>query len=142
MRNLISSGNHPWTCDDAWRIAARRISSKYLGGIFHNAEVEGMPNEDYLNGGQVRFIKYDARLITANAETVGGPDALSSMELSIDPRPPARLKTERPRLLSELPARLSTDLFAGAALLRLPSGKMLFRAGDPMAVIARRRRTA
>jgi CRP-like cAMP-binding protein len=99
-----------------------------FGRIFHNTEVE---DEDTVNGGQVRFIKFDTRLIAANAETVVGPDALSSMELSIDRRPPARLKTERPRLLSELPARLSTDLFAGAELVRLPSGKMLFRAGDP-----------
>jgi CRP-like cAMP-binding protein len=89
-----------------------------------------MPNENNVNGGHVRFIKYDERLIAANAETVDGPDALSSMEPSIDPRTSARLKTERPRLLSELPARLSTDLFAGAELVRLPAGKMLFRAGD------------
>ena len=48
-----------------------------------------------------------------------------------DPRTPARLKPENPRLLSGLPTRLSTDLFAGAKLVRFPSGEMLFRAGDP-----------
>jgi CRP-like cAMP-binding protein len=35
-----------------------------------------------------------------------------------------------PRLLSELPARISTELFAGAELVRLPAGRLLFRAGD------------
>jgi len=34
------------------------------------------------------------------------------------------------RLLSELPARLSTELFAGAELVRLRAGRVLFRAGD------------
>jgi CRP-like cAMP-binding protein len=34
------------------------------------------------------------------------------------------------RLLAELPARLTTDLFAGAALVRLRAGRVLFRAGD------------
>jgi CRP/FNR family cyclic AMP-dependent transcriptional regulator len=35
-----------------------------------------------------------------------------------------------PRLLSELPTRLSTELFAGAKMVRLPANKVLFRAGD------------
>ena len=48
---------------------------------------------------------------------------------SEDPRTLARLKPDR--LLSGLPTRLSTDLFAGAKLVRFPSGEMLFRAGDP-----------
>ena len=34
------------------------------------------------------------------------------------------------RLLSELPARLSTELFASAAPVRLRSGRVLFQAGD------------
>jgi CRP-like cAMP-binding protein len=34
------------------------------------------------------------------------------------------------RLLSELPARLSTDLFADSELVRLRAGRVLFRAGD------------
>jgi CRP-like cAMP-binding protein len=34
------------------------------------------------------------------------------------------------RLLAELPARLTTDLFAGAALVRLRAGRVLFHAGD------------
>ena len=34
------------------------------------------------------------------------------------------------RLLSELPARFSTELFAGAELVRLRTGRVLFRAGD------------
>jgi hypothetical protein len=34
------------------------------------------------------------------------------------------------RLLSELPARLSTELFAGTELVRLHAGRVLFRAGD------------
>jgi CRP/FNR family cyclic AMP-dependent transcriptional regulator len=54
-----------------------------------------------------------------------------------DPGTPARLvpsrrsapKAEQPRLLSELPARLSTELFAGAELVRLPADRVLFRAG-------------
>jgi len=41
------------------------------------------------------------------------------------------LRPTDPRLLSELPARLSTELFAGAELVRLPAGRVLFRAGDP-----------
>jgi CRP-like cAMP-binding protein len=35
-----------------------------------------------------------------------------------------------PRLLSELPTRLSTELFAAVELARLPAGRVLFRAGD------------
>ena len=35
------------------------------------------------------------------------------------------------RLLAELPARLTTDLFAGAAPVRLRAGRVLFQAGDP-----------
>jgi hypothetical protein len=34
------------------------------------------------------------------------------------------------RLLSELPVRISTELFAAAKLVRLPAGRVLFRAGD------------
>ena len=48
-----------------------------------------------------------------------------------DPRTPARLKPENPRLLSGLPTSLSRELFAGAVLVRLPAGTVLFRAGDP-----------
>jgi CRP/FNR family transcriptional regulator, cyclic AMP receptor protein len=48
-----------------------------------------------------------------------------------DPRTPARLKPEHPRLLSGLPTRLSRELFARAELVRLPAGRVLFRAGDP-----------
>ena len=48
-----------------------------------------------------------------------------------DPRTPARLKPENPRLLSGLPTRLSRELFARAELVRLPAGRVLFRAGDP-----------
>jgi CRP/FNR family transcriptional regulator, cyclic AMP receptor protein len=40
------------------------------------------------------------------------------------------LRPEIPRLLSGLPARLSTELFAGAELVRLSDGQALFRAGD------------
>jgi CRP/FNR family transcriptional regulator, cyclic AMP receptor protein len=35
------------------------------------------------------------------------------------------------RLLSELPARLSTELFAGTELVRLRAGRVLFQTGDP-----------
>jgi len=35
-----------------------------------------------------------------------------------------------PRLLSELPTRFSTELFASAKLVRLAAGRVLFRAGD------------
>jgi CRP/FNR family transcriptional regulator, cyclic AMP receptor protein len=39
------------------------------------------------------------------------------------------LKPEYPRLLSGLPERLSTELFASAKLVRLAAGDVLFRAG-------------
>jgi CRP/FNR family transcriptional regulator, cyclic AMP receptor protein len=48
-----------------------------------------------------------------------------------DPRTPARLEPEHPRLLSDLPTRLSRELFSGAQLVRLPAGSVLFRTGDP-----------
>jgi CRP/FNR family transcriptional regulator, cyclic AMP receptor protein len=38
-------------------------------------------------------------------------------------------RPEYPRLLSGLPARLSTELFANAKLVRLAAGEILFRAG-------------
>jgi CRP/FNR family transcriptional regulator, cyclic AMP receptor protein len=41
-----------------------------------------------------------------------------------------RLRQEYPDLMSALPERLSTELFAGAELVRLRSGQVLFRAGD------------
>jgi len=47
-----------------------------------------------------------------------------------DPRTPARLKPENPRLLSGLPTRLSRELFARAEMVRLRAGRILFRAGD------------
>jgi CRP/FNR family transcriptional regulator, cyclic AMP receptor protein len=55
-----------------------------------------------------------------------------------DPRTPARLvpslrsagKPKHPRPLSGLPTRLSRELFAGAELVQLPAGQVLFRAGD------------
>jgi CRP/FNR family transcriptional regulator, cyclic AMP receptor protein len=47
-----------------------------------------------------------------------------------DPRTPARLKPESPRLLSGLPTRLSRELFARAEMVRLRAGRILFRAGD------------
>ena len=40
------------------------------------------------------------------------------------------LRPEYPDLLSALPERLSTELFAGAALVQLPMGHVLFRADD------------
>jgi CRP-like cAMP-binding protein len=40
------------------------------------------------------------------------------------------LRPELPRLLSGLPAHLSTELFAGAERVRLSEGQVLFRAGD------------
>jgi CRP/FNR family transcriptional regulator, cyclic AMP receptor protein len=40
------------------------------------------------------------------------------------------LKPENIHLLSDLPGRLSTDLFAGAKLVRLAAGNTLFLAGD------------
>jgi len=40
------------------------------------------------------------------------------------------LKPENMHLLSALPGRLSTELFAGAKLVRLAAGKTLFLAGD------------
>jgi CRP/FNR family transcriptional regulator, cyclic AMP receptor protein len=39
-------------------------------------------------------------------------------------------KPKHPRLLSDLPTRLSMELFAGAELVQLPAGQVLFRAGD------------
>ena len=48
-----------------------------------------------------------------------------------DLRTPARLKPEHPRLLSDLPTRLSRELFARGELVRLRAGRVLFRAGDP-----------
>ena len=55
-----------------------------------------------------------------------------------DPRKPARLvpsrrsarKAQYRRLLWGLPTRLSTELFAGAELVQLPAGQVLFRAGE------------
>ena len=41
------------------------------------------------------------------------------------------LRPEYPRLLSGLPARLSTALFASAERMRLGAGQVLFRAGEP-----------
>ena len=41
------------------------------------------------------------------------------------------LKPEHPRLLSGLPAPLSTKLFANTKLVRLAAGEILFRAGAP-----------
>jgi len=40
------------------------------------------------------------------------------------------LRSKYPCLLSELPTRLSTELFAAAELVRLAAGRVLFRAGD------------
>ena len=40
------------------------------------------------------------------------------------------LRPTYPRLLSELPTHLSTELFACAELVRLSAGRVLFRAGD------------
>jgi CRP/FNR family transcriptional regulator, cyclic AMP receptor protein len=40
------------------------------------------------------------------------------------------LSPKYPRLLSELPTRLSTELFTAAELVRLRAGQVLFRAGD------------
>ena len=40
------------------------------------------------------------------------------------------LRPETPRLLSGLPAHLSTELFVGAELVRLSDGQILFKAGD------------
>jgi CRP/FNR family transcriptional regulator, cyclic AMP receptor protein len=40
------------------------------------------------------------------------------------------LRPEYPDLMSALPERLSTKLFAGAKLVQFPAGKVLFRAGD------------
>ena len=44
---------------------------------------------------------------------------------AMDPRP------EYPRLLTGLPADISTELFASAELMRLRAGQILFRAGEP-----------
>jgi CRP/FNR family transcriptional regulator, cyclic AMP receptor protein len=41
------------------------------------------------------------------------------------------LASKYPRLLSELPRHLSTELFTSAELMRLRAGQVLFRAGDP-----------
>jgi CRP/FNR family transcriptional regulator, cyclic AMP receptor protein len=49
------------------------------------------------------------------------------------PRVPSRRsarKPKHPRRLSALPARLSNELFAGAEVVRLPAGQVLYRAGD------------
>jgi CRP-like cAMP-binding protein len=49
------------------------------------------------------------------------------------PRVPSRRsarKSKHWRRLSGLPARLSNELFAGAEVVRLPAGQVLFRAGD------------
>src|SRR5262249_44432207 len=49
-----------------------------------------------------------------------------------DPRKPARLarKAQYGRLQWGVPTRLSTELFAGAELVQLPAGQVLFRAGE------------
>jgi CRP/FNR family transcriptional regulator, cyclic AMP receptor protein len=47
-----------------------------------------------------------------------------------EPEGAVGLRSKYPRLLSELPTRLSTELFAGAKTVRLPAGRVLFRAGD------------
>ena len=60
------------------------------------------------------------------------------MDDRLKPGIPARLvpsrkgfgKPKRPRLQSELPTRLSMELFATAEVVRLPAGQVLFRAGD------------
>jgi CRP/FNR family transcriptional regulator, cyclic AMP receptor protein len=41
------------------------------------------------------------------------------------------LRLEYPDVMSALPERLSTELFAGAELVCIPAGQVLFRAGDP-----------
>ena len=49
------------------------------------------------------------------------------------PRVPSRRSARKPkhrRLLSGLPTRLSTELFAGAELVQLPAGQILFQAGE------------
>jgi CRP/FNR family transcriptional regulator, cyclic AMP receptor protein len=46
------------------------------------------------------------------------------------PRPRFAGKSAHARLLSGLPTRLSTELFAGAELVQLPAGQVLYRTGD------------
>jgi CRP-like cAMP-binding protein len=63
------------------------------------------------------------------AELFRAGQAQLAQELK-EPEGAVGLRPTYPRLLSELPARLSTELFAGAELVRLPAGRVLFRAGD------------
>jgi CRP/FNR family cyclic AMP-dependent transcriptional regulator len=60
---------------------------------------------------------------------VGGPPHTS--EVRPEPEGAVGLGPKYSRLLSELPTRLSTELFASAKLVRLAAGDILFRAGAP-----------
>src|SRR6516162_1439867 len=58
-----------------------------------------------------------------------GEDRATPPRLAASRRSARKLK--HPRRLSGLPTRLSNELFAGAEVVRLPAGQVLFRAGDP-----------
>ena len=72
---------------------------------------------------------YSKRTKAIRAELFRAAQAQIAQELK-EPDGAVGLRPTYPRLLSELPARLSTELFAGAELVRLPAGRVLFRAGD------------
>jgi CRP/FNR family transcriptional regulator, cyclic AMP receptor protein len=52
-------------------------------------------------------------------------------EICDTPKDTVRLGSKHPRLLSELPRHLSTELFTSAELMRFRAGQVLFRTGDP-----------
>lgn len=67
----------------------------------------------------------------ANNVQPGRPEPNTLFEIYPDVGGSVHLRLEHPDVMSALPERLSTELFAGAKLERLPAGQVLFRAGDP-----------
>jgi CRP/FNR family transcriptional regulator, cyclic AMP receptor protein len=68
-----------------------------------------------------------SKTVTCRNVVVGIPH---TSKLSPKPDGAVGLRPKYPHLLSELPAHLSTELFATAELMRLHAGQVLFRAGD------------
>ena len=68
-----------------------------------------------------------SKTVTCRNVVVGTPH---TSEVCPEPEGAMGLRPTYPRLLSELPTHLSTELFACAELVRLSAGRVLFRAGD------------
>ena len=67
-----------------------------------------------------------SKTVTCRNVVVGTPH---TSEVCPEPEGAVGLRPTYPRLLSELPTHLSTELFACAELVRLSAGRVLFRAG-------------